>query len=178
MGDGFTTIFDGSNVGDWKQIGPGHFVQEPDGSIHSVGGMGLLWYTKEQYGDFVLRVDWKVQERKANSGVFVRFPEPRDDPWNPVNEGHEIQICDPPENATHRTGAIYDHAGATHVPTRPVGEWNEMEIMVVGQHYTVKVNGEVVCEYESDRSLEGYVGLQNHNEGDTVWFRNVRVRKL
>ena len=178
MEEGFTVIFDGSNMDGWQQIGPGRFVPESDGSIRSEGGMGLLWYTKRAYRDFVLRVEYRPEKPESNSGVFVRFPDPKGDPWNPVNQGHEIQICDPPKDPKHRTGAVYDFEGPTHVPTRPIGEWNELEIRVAAQRYTISLNGEVVCEYDSGRSLEGYVGLQNHNDGDTVWFRAVSVREL
>lgn len=104
----FETIFDGTDLTGWVHIGPGHFESEPDGSIRSVGGMGLLWYSARSYRDFVVQVEYKSEQAKSNSGVFVRFPEPREDPWNPVYEGHEIQICDTPTEPKHRTGAIYD----------------------------------------------------------------------
>src|SRR5262249_7466212 len=109
---GFKGLFTGreKQLEDWQQINEkgktGHFVFE-DGKIRSVGGMGLLWYTKRMYKDFILRVDWMPENRISNSGVFVRFPEPRGDPWNPVHEGHEIQIQDE-NDPMHRTGCIYD----------------------------------------------------------------------
>lgn len=53
-----------------------------------------------------------------------------------------------------------------------------MEIEVVGQHYKVSINSQLVCEHTSDRSLGGYIGLQNHGDGDTVWFRSVSVKSL
>jgi hypothetical protein len=37
------------------------------------------------------------------------------------------------------------------------------------------------ADYEPDRGprpAEGYIGLQNHGEGDTVYYRRVRVRPL
>jgi Domain of Unknown Function (DUF1080) len=65
--------------------GPGKFVLvEYDKSLQSQGGMGLLWYTKKNYKDFVLIVDWKVSRRNDNSGVFVRFLNPDNDPRFPV----------------------------------------------------------------------------------------------
>ena len=33
---------------------------EYDKLLQSEGGMGLLWYIKKKYKDFVLKVDWKV----------------------------------------------------------------------------------------------------------------------
>lgn len=176
--EGFRLIFDGKNLDQWAMIGLGEFVQEPDLSLRSEGGMGLLWYTPEDFSDFVLCVDFKMEAPHSNSGVFVRFPEPRGDPWNPVNEGHEIQIMDTAEDPMAQTGAVYSFAPATHIATKPAGEWNTMQIQCMGPQYTVSVNGEAVCDYRSDRALKGYVGIQNHNEGDHVWFRNIRIRTL
>jgi hypothetical protein len=108
----FETILDGTTLHEWKMCGKGKFVSEQN-MIISKGGMGLLWYAKKKFRNFILKVDWKISQRADNSGVFVRFADPDDDPWVAVNTGYEIQIYDaePPDgNATHRTGAIYDFA--------------------------------------------------------------------
>ena len=173
---GFVAIFDGKGLDGWKQIGGGGF-KLVDGTIESYDGMGLLWYSKKSYKDFILRLEWKVNRKEANSGVFVRFPDPGDDVWVPVEKGHEMQICDT-DGPKERTGSVFQSADATRVPTRPVGEWNEMEIKVIGQKYEVKVNAEKVCEHTSDRSLEGYVGVQDHDPTSKVSFRNIRVKEL
>jgi hypothetical protein len=94
-----------------------------------------------------------------------------------VKEGYEIQICDAAP-AKHRTGSVYSFQDASALPTRPPGEWNHYEIRVVGQHYTVRVNGVTVNEYDGDRSERGHVGLQNHDDESRVSFRNVRVTEL
>ena len=70
----FRYLFDGRAIDGWHMAGPGKFVLvESDKSLQSEGGMGLLWYTKEKYKDFVLKVDWKISRGNDNSGVFVRF---------------------------------------------------------------------------------------------------------
>lgn len=174
---GFKRIFDGKSLEGWKQSGPGRLSLLSDGSILTEGGMGMLWYAREPYKDFILKVDWKAQRPEANAGVFVRFPDPGDDPWVAVNKGYELQINDSAD-ALHRTGAVYTFAPSTFTPTRPYGAWNTMEIRVVGQQYTVKVNGRQVSQYTGDRTLEGYIGVQNHGDSDKVYFRNIRVKKL
>jgi hypothetical protein len=58
----FAYLFDGQSVDGWSMAGPGNFVLiEYDKLLQSEGGMGLLWYTKKKYKDFVLKVDWKVK---------------------------------------------------------------------------------------------------------------------
>lgn len=169
-------LWTGGPLEGWKMAGPGAFVIE-DGALKATGGMGMLWYAAESYQDFRLELDWRVDEPDDNSGVFVRFPDPGDDPWVAVNGGYEIQICDATD-PKHRTGSIYSFCASSHVPTKPVGEWNHYEIEVVGQNYTVRVNGETVNRFLGFRGERGYVGLQNHDDGSPVRFRNIRVTRL
>ncbi|MFL6342994.1 MAG: DUF1080 domain-containing protein, partial [Nitrososphaeraceae archaeon] len=88
----FTYLFDGQSIDGWCMAGPGKFVLVEYGkSLQSEGGLGLLWYTKKKYKDFVLKIDWKVSRTNDNSGIFIRFSNPDNDPWIAVNTGYEIQ---------------------------------------------------------------------------------------
>ncbi len=165
-------LFDGTSLAGWHQAGPAGFDLH-DGVITARGGMGLLWNDRP-LANFTAHVEYKVEKASANSGVFVRFPDPGNDPWVAVNQGHEIQICDTePHN---HTGAIYNFKDSTSIPTRPVGEWNDLDITVVDRHYAVSVNGTQVNDYTSERGLKGFLGLQNH--WDAVTFRKVTVTEL
>lgn len=170
------TLWDGGPLDGWKMAGPGAFVVE-DGALKATGGMGLLWYAAESFADFRLELEWSVSEAADNAGVFVRFPDPGGDPWVAVNDGYEIQICDA-ATPKHRTGAVYSFSPSSHVPTAPPGEWNRMEIEVVGQNYLVRVNGETVNRFLGFRGERGHVGLQNHDDGSPVRFRAIRVTPL
>jgi cytochrome c len=183
--EGYRMLFDGtaSSLDAWNQAGPGSFELEDDCSIRSVGGMGLLWFG-EEFGAYSLKLDWKMAD-DDNSGVFVGFPDPGDDPWVAVNEGYEIQI-DPTDDPDKTTGAIYDFQSADiearDAALKPPGEWNSYEIVVRDQTITVSLNGTVINEFvnaDENRDLtSGFVGLQNHGDGDDVWFRNVRIAEL
>jgi len=175
---GFTPLFDGATMDGWQQAGPSGF-SVVDGVLQSSGGMGLLWYTKKQFGDFVLKVEWKVLHIDDNSGVFLRFPDPGNDPWVAVNNGYEVQIDDvgAPDGAMIRkTGAIFNFAAPTKVASNPPGEWNLYEIHAVGQSYRVILNGSEVTDFTGSRSTKGFVGLQNHN--GTVTFRSATIMEL
>src|SRR5207248_6948776 len=111
-------LFDGTNTNGWHQAGPGS-LELKDGVLETHGGMGLFWNEKE-FGDFILELDFKVTDKSANSGVFVRFPDPGNDPWVAVKQGHEIQIGDTEKN--FRTGGIYSFKNATEIPTKQVSE--------------------------------------------------------
>jgi hypothetical protein len=178
--DDFETILDGTSLHGWKMCGSGTFVPGQR-MIISEGGMGLLWYTKKKFRDFILRADWKTSAREDNSGVFVRFAPPDNDPLIAVNTGYEIQIYDaePQDgNATHRTGAVYDFAPASTFASKKAGEWNTFEIHAIDQKYIVNLNNKRVTEFTGNRQLEGYIGLQNHDAKSRVCFGRIAIKKL
>jgi hypothetical protein len=174
-------LFDGATLNGWVQAGAGSFVVD-GGALRSQGGFGLLWFANAQFRDFELSVEWRLTQAGDNSGVFVRFPDPNGDPMNAVREGYEVQIDDlgAPDGApVHRTGAIYDAIAPASSPANPPGQWNNYLIRVVGQLYSVQLNGQpVVTNFQGNRSTRGFVGLQNHLPKDTVFFRNIVVTPL
>ncbi|MBC2934455.1 PKD domain-containing protein [Nocardioides sp. zg-1228] len=178
--DGYELLFDGTDASAWKQAGPGGFTVE-DCALTSRGGLGLFWYSERTFDDYVLKVQFKLSDDGDNSGVFTRFPDPGTDPWVAVDEGHEIQIKEgQPGDEPQKTGSVYNFDREDARNAKPVGEWNDYEIRVEGQTYTMTLNGQVVNEYTSDgsRGTEGYVGLQNHGDADEVSFRNIQIREL
>lgn len=181
------SLFDGESLEGWEQVGPGRFVVE-DGMLRTEGGMGLLWYTKEKFADVEIRVEFKLGSPTANSGVFVRIPEPPESPWDAVHGGYEVQI-DESGDSYHRTGVLYSLTEALAEPE--LGEWNELLITLDGAETRVAVNGVEVTRFrEGDavperkevwepergpRPSAGYIGLQNHGAADVVYFRVVQV---
>jgi hypothetical protein len=153
--------------------------------------MGLLWYTGRQFGNTTLRVVFKSTGPNDNSGVYIRFPEKTKDAWYPVHKGYEVQI-DAAGDDWHCTGAIYSLSRATRRAQKPTGEWNTMEIELRGQETIVKLNGEKVNDFFGNQPVPerkmwfepvrgprpdvGYIGLQNHNAGSTVYFKEVSVQ--
>jgi hypothetical protein len=154
------------------------------------GGMGLLYYKGRKFGNTTVRVVFKTASQRANSGVFIRLPEPPKDPWYGVHNGYEVQI-DAAGDEWHCTGAIYSLSKAAKRLQKPIGEWNTMEITLKGNETIVKLNGEVVNDFRGDQPVPprkmwyepvrgpraefGYIGLQNHDRGSTVYFKEVSV---
>lgn len=162
--------------GAWKQAGPGEF-KVADGVAVAHGGMGLFWNPAKQYKNFTLRLQFSWDEARWNSGVFVRFPDPGNDPWVAVKKGYEIQLSgrEPGKNAT---GAIYDIQGASHLPLRADGEWNDLEVTAVGPWIAVLVNDELVNLFRTQPGRgdqAGFIGLQNHDDKSATRFRKVTV---
>jgi 3-keto-disaccharide hydrolase len=181
--DGFVNLFNGLDLQGWSMAGRGKFrVIEQERALESEDGMGLLWYTNRMYGDFILKIDWRVKRRSDNSGVFIRFSDPGVDPWNAVKTGYEIQIDDlalPDGRAEHKTGAIYDIVPPATLASKQVGEWNTFEIHAMGRNYTVILNEvTVIPKFSGTRLRRGYIGIQNHDAGSHVLFRNIRIKNL
>ncbi|MFO0889023.1 MAG: family 16 glycoside hydrolase [Isosphaeraceae bacterium] len=174
-------LFDGATLNGWTQAGPGNFVVD-NGTLRTQGGLGLLWYSASQFRNFELAVDWKITQTGDNSGIFMRFPDPNGDPFNAVREGYEVQIDDlgNPDGALfHKTGAIYDVQPPLVLAAKPPGQWNTYVIRVVEQTYNVTLNGQVVIsDFVGNRSVRGFIGLQNHLPKDVVFFRNIVVTPL
>ena len=178
---GFRPLFSSSASNGWAQCGPGYFTLS-NGVATSHGGMGLWWYTNRTFTNFVVRGEWRFEDRESDTGVFVRFPDPGQDPWDAIKRGHELELGDDPagKDPTWRTGTLYPFQPPTHVPTKPVGEWNSYEFTAVGHTYVVRINGETVTVWTDpkQRSTAGHIGLQNYQEGKGAQHRRLRIKEL
>lgn len=115
--------------------------------------------------------------------------------WYAVHHGYEVQINDAGDS-WHRTGAIYSLAEADALPAKPGSDWRTMIITLHGERVTVEVDGKAVSNFDAaaanllprkswsepvrqiKRPTHGYIGLQNHDPGDVVWFKGIAVRSL
>jgi choline dehydrogenase-like flavoprotein len=189
---GFHRVGNGSLAG-WRTAGSGGFIELGANIIESVGGIGVLWFTEEEFDNFVLHVEWRASDITDKSGVFIRFPalgsgDPANDWKLAVDKGYEIQIDDRginPDAGTsndplHQTGAIYGIAATSHLASKPVGQWNTFDIEARGQEIHVTLNGDLVSQLTGDgsRPTKGHIGLQNHHPGSRVQFRNMQIEPL
>lgn len=190
-------LFNGKDLMGWKHVGGGsHYVEE--GFIKSKGGMGLLFWTGEKFGNCTIRVVYRMRDKNSNSGVFIRIPIVPFEEWMPVYYGYEVQIDNNPEASNeddyHYTGALYSLTKPLAKTGKPGPEWNTMEITLDGDRTIVMLNGVKVTDYtEGDpvpprkfdfepfrgpRPQSGYIGLQNHSDKDVVFFKEVSVKPI
>jgi hypothetical protein len=162
----------------------------------AAAGRGDL-LSKAQFGDFELEYEWRVAPG-ANSGVMWRVSEDQQFPWQ---TGPEQQVLDDERHPdgripTHRAGALYDLVTPPAGAARPVGEFNRARIVARGARVQLYLNGRPTADvdFAADtgrrlvaaskfkdmprfaQNARGHIVLQDH--GDSVWFRNVRVRRL
>ena len=182
-------LFNGKDLAGWKMTGWGSFTVE-NGLLKTVGGMGLLVYEGQKFGDCTLRVVFKTSGGRGNSGVYIRMPEIAKDAWYGVHNGYEVQI-DAGGDEWHATGALYSLSKTKKGFQKPDGEWNTMDITMVGQRTTVRLNGEIVNDFDGTQPVperkmwyepvrgprpnSGYIGVQNHDAESVVYFREISV---
>ena len=131
--------------------------------------------TAKQYADFRLELQYAIS-KNGNSGVFFRSAAEK----NPAFTGYEMQITDSggQEPSKHAAGSIYDVVAPSKNLVRPAGRWNTVTIVARGSRIVLEMNGEKVIETELNRSMLGYIGLQNHDERAVVKYRNIRVEEM
>src|SRR5512133_2162863 len=190
-------LFNGKDLTGWKHVGPGPMSVE-DGAIRGHGGMGLLYWTGEKIGNWILHVEYRMEKENSNAGVFIRIPIEPYEEWMPVFYGYEVQIDNKPELSDeddyHYTGGLYSLTWPKSKPGKPGPEWNTYEITLDGPRTIVYVNDSLVTDFTEGDSVperkfdfepfhgprpdSGYFGIQNHGEKDVVFFKEIAVKPL
>jgi hypothetical protein len=194
---GFKTLFNGKDLEGWQ--GAVENYEVVDGAIACKAGKGGNLLTKEEYGDFVARLEFKVPPG-GNNGLAIRCPLEGNTAYAGMTE---LQVLDDnyekvkgPIDPRQVHGSAYGMVGAARGYQHPTGEWNFQEVTVKGSTIKVEVNGTVILNTDlsqvdmatvmgpkgkpsahpgKDRT-EGLFGFAGHS--DPVAFRAVRIKKL
>ena len=208
--EGFTALFNGKDLTGWKGLPVAEKLDNPikraeappellakaqaaadermrahwtvkDGVLVFDGKGDSLATLRDDYGDFELYVDWKI-EKGGDSGIYLRG-------------SPQVQIWDTefPDYFKHGaqkgSGGLWNNQKHPRDPTtradKPVGQWNTFWIKMVGEKVWVKLNDQlvvdgVVLENLWDRSRPifpaGQIELQSH--GNTLYFKNIYIKEL
>jgi hypothetical protein len=201
-GDGFVDLLAGGTLDAWRNYRADTISgkwEVVDGVLGLSGEGGGDIVTRDVYDNFELDLEWKISP-KGNSGIFFHVVE-ADSLDRVYYSGPEIQVLDNDGHKdgkipTHRAGDNYDLQACSVETVKPVGEWNQVRIVVNNGHVEQWLNGTLVVEYQIGspeweaqyqaskfkqwpvygRAGKGHIALQDH--GDPVWFRNIRVKTL
>ncbi len=182
----FVPLFDGRSFQGWE--GDLNVFRIVDGAI--VGGSlkkplshNEFLCTTKQYGDFELRVKFKVLGQGVNAGVQVRT---RRIPNNPEVIGYQADI------AEGHYGAVWDEGrrGLLASPLSPDDEakiirrdqWNDYVIRCEGDRVQLWINGHKTADYtEKDPAIprRGVIGLQIHGGPPSeAWYKDIAIKSL
>lgn len=187
--EGFVSLFDGQSLAGWQVFGgKAEAWSVEDGLLVSQGHGGGWLGTTHDYGDFVLRLEFRLSPG-SNSGVYLRAPA---DTSHISRTGMEIQVLDE-DHPRHKniqpwqkTGAIYHVAPPKPGHLKPAGEWNRLEVHAHGPRVIVFLNDVRIVDDRVDQHPDldkehpglkrttGRIGLQSHN--DRVEFRAIWIK--
>lgn len=194
---GFTALFNGRDLtgwkvpagdgGHWKIVGD---VIDYDAGSQAAGDKNL--WTEREFGDFTLRVDWRIKETPyVNPGVRYVLP---DGTHARDIHGKEIRMSLPDSDSgiflrgaakgqvniwcwPIGSGEVYGYRTDRSLPPEvragvtprtqadnPVGEWNRFEITLRGDRLTIVLNGKTVIENAQLPGIpqRGPIALQHH----------------
>ncbi|MFM2095984.1 MAG: hypothetical protein RIS70_3108 [Planctomycetota bacterium] len=187
---GFKSLFDGKTLEGWAGAVANYEVV--DGAIRCKKGAGGVLHTKDEYADYVARMEIRIPAG-GNNGLAIRYPGDGDTAYVGMCE---LQVLDneSPQyaklDARQYHGSAYGMAAAKRGFLRPAGEWNFQEVTIKGSTIKVELNGTVILDTDLSKITEylansphpgktrttGFFGFAGH--GDAVEFRNVKIKKL
>lgn len=212
--NGWEMLWDGETTNGWRgskldgfpengwEIKDGDLTVLSTGGKESVGGGDIV--TEELYGDFELKVDFKLSPG-ANSGIKY-YVDPDINQGQGSAIGLEYQVLDDDLHPDAKKGnhegsrtvsSLYDLIQADlKKPINAIGEWNSAYILSENNHVEHWLNGSKVLEYERGSAdflklvaaskykkwpnfgllEEGHLLLQDH--GDRVSYKNIKIKAL
>lgn len=189
---GFKSMFNGKDFNGWA--GPVSEYVVTNGAITCRPNKGGTIYTKEEFTNFVARVEFKLPPG-GNNGLAIRYPGHGDTAYLGMCESQVLD--DNYEKATGEKldprqvhGSAYGMVAAQRGYQHPIGEWNYEEVTVKGSTIKVELNGTVILDTDLSKVTEfmaghahpgkgrtsGYFGFAGHN--DPVMFRKISIERL
>ncbi len=202
---GWQLLFDGKTTSGWHGynlsgfpdcwiIEEGAFTMTTQGSAES---QDII--TDKKYRSFAFSIDFMLSPA-ANSGIIFQVEENPKYKF-PYETGPEFQVIDHlgwevKLEDWQKCGANYAMYPPLVDHPKPVGEWNQLLLVVDGNNVTQMLNGEIVVKYQKysedwnklrnsgkwvdypdwGKFDEGHISLQNH--GTRVWYRNIKIKEL
>ncbi len=206
IGGGFTRLFDGKSLANWKGVTTAEKFDRPlvrqaataekraamqkladesmkahwsvrDGALFFDGFKGgYSLATVKDYGDFEMYVDWRLLSVNGDSGLYLRG-------------SPQVQIWDAHNMWDIGSGGLYNNKknedNALCIADKLIGDWNRFRIRMVGEKVTVWLNGKLVVDdttlenyWDRNRSIFPVEQLELQCHGDPIEFRNIYIREL
>ncbi len=196
-------IFNGKDLSGWTKRGGDGTYDVEDGQIvgrSAPNTINTFLCTNQQFGDFVLELDFKIDPKGFNSGVQLRSHSRPEGDHERVY-GYQVEIDTTPNRPW--TGGIYFEGGSKDQDghwirkggwlndltknkaaqeQRHLGKWNHLKIVAKGRHMQTWLNGVPAADYiEKDDnafSPKGFLALQVHAVGKSTDTKEVRFKNI
>jgi hypothetical protein len=173
-GKDWISLFNGKDLDGWFIRGKAEW-QVVDGILKGVDGMGHI-YSETVAADCEIRGMFRVSE-KGNSGLYFRCKPPADNP-DGFPRGFEAQISN---HGDAFTGWLWKPGTPTGRAERLITRdqhWFSMHVKAIENHIQIRVNGQLVTEYQDSEYSSGHFAIQGHNPGMTIEVRDLYYRHL
>lgn len=180
---GFVPLFNGQNLTGWEgdlnlwKVAGDAIVGDSPGIKHN-----QFLTTRETFGDFELRLQFRLRDGIGNTGVQFRSKRV---PGSTEVSGYQADIGEKYWGCLYdesRRNRILVQAPETLAAKLRKSDWNDYTIRAEGNHITLVLNGEITVDYrepDEDIARSGVIALQVHSGPPLmVEFRNIRIRKL
>ena len=184
---GWISLFDGHSLHGWHRVGGEAQYLVEDNAITGVTVMhteNSFLCTDSVYGDFILELDVKVDDR-LNSGIQIRsnsYPDYKNGRFH----GYQVEIDPDPVRARFWSGGIYDEARrgwlydlSENEPARKAfknNAWNRYRIEAIGDTIKTWINGVPAAYIIDNVTPSGYIGLQVHSIGNDSTKNHIKVQ--
>ncbi len=208
---GWISLFDGKTTTGWHTYGQptvGAAWKVADGVLYLDTTQKEGWQIKgggdivstDEFDNFDLKLQWKIS-KNGNSGIIFYIHEDTAKYQYVWKTGPEMQVLDNDGHSDgkiikHRAGDLYDLITAKPEAAKPVGEWNDVEIISNNGKLDFFLNSQNVVSTtlwdDNWKKLvagskfkdmpdfgtykKGHIALQDH--GNAVWYRNIMIKKL
>lgn len=184
-----TSLFNGKDLNGWvcvvdsaSDVPASKVYSVVDGNIRIEGQPFGYMRTYKKYGDYQLHVEWRWIGEGTNSGMFQRVQD-GDKVWPTAVEcqlksglaGDFVMLGGAKIAEVECVGEFPVKERVGGECEKPVGEWNEADIICKVGKITVYINGELQNEATSEYK-NGYIALQS--EGGPIEFRNIYLTSV
>jgi hypothetical protein len=177
----WVALFNGKDLTGWNKYGDEKWLVQ-NGEILGETVTKAYGYlgTEKAYKNFEMKGKFKA-EGTGNSGIFYHST------IEGVNiKGVQVEV-DP--NPGKHTGGLYETGGREWVvfpyeaaeKALKVGDWNEIQFSVVGNHIVTYINGVKAVDYTDPKPKysDGVIALQLHSGGEgKMRFKDLYIREL
>lgn len=186
---GWTSLFDGKSLRDWKTSEHEGTFSVVDGQIVAHGNRSHLFYTgafhKADFRNFEFSADVMTRPG-SNSGIYFHTAF---QPSGWPAAGFEVQVANTFKGDNKKTGSLYAVRNV-YKQFANDNEWFNLNIQVRGEQVQIRLNNMLVVDYvepdppfRADPNFQrvinhGTFALQGHDPGSTAYFKNLRVRPL
>lgn len=193
--DGFTKLFNGKDFTGWvvPKGDNGHWnvlkgVIDYDAASEAKGDKNL--WTKKEYGNFILKIDWRIKKTSGlfnvpivlKDGSYLKDPNGKKLTIKMPNADSGIYLRGSSKSQINiwcwpiGSGEVYGYRNRSKDPKiragvtpkvnadKPVGQWNTFLIIMIGDRLTVLLNNKMVLENAKLPGIpeKGRLALQHH----------------